>query len=378
LAGNPPDLFKEGLAELLSCGNFAVDGPLDLSDPIEELVESGAFNSARDASGIGIYDESASFVRYLIDEFGAPRFLSFYARAPEWGARGVIAAVFQADFGIALDDAFADWRAKPRPHLDDPCLRVSECDPSTELLVASEVTLGGCHPSGIASGAVGEALRRFEVPNEHIIGITTEVTQEGPPTNFASVAFFRCDGGNVIGLPASAKSGYNSEPVQPPSAFVLDVPPGEYFAFFAATGEAQVRVELEERQSPMRNPPCEPAEEPLILDDNHPTTLTSRWVERPCEGPWCPGQGWDVSIGAMGGALEAETLKSADFSPHELYICSEPCPLDASSCEVVALNDQPARSKQTFAPGTVLRLGAPAAAEPGYFGVTLRVAPEDE
>jgi hypothetical protein len=128
----------------------------------------------------------------------------------------------------------------------------------------------------------------------------------------------------------------------------------------------------------MRNPPCEPAEEPLILDDNHPTTLTSRWVERPCEGPWCPGQGWDVSIGAMGGALEAETLMSADFSPHELYICSEPCPQDAGSCEVVALNDQPARSKQTFAPGTVLHLGAPAAADAGYFAVTLRVAPELE
>ena len=132
----------------------------------------------------------------------------------------------------------------------------------------------------------------------------------------------------------------------------------------------------------MRNTPCQAAEEPLALDDKHQTTLTSRWIERPCDGPWCPGQGWDVSIGGPGGALEAQALLvsgEANFSPGELYVCSEPCPEDTSHCEILTLDTQNGtrvRSNQTFEPGTVLHLGAPAAPYAGHFAVRLRVAAE--
>lgn len=129
----------------------------------------------------------------------------------------------------------------------------------------------------------------------------------------------------------------------------------------------------------MRSTPCEPAEEPLALDDKHPTTLTTRWIERPCQGPWCPGQSWDVSIGTTRGALEAQVISSEpNFSPGELYICSESCPEDTSNCEVLALDPEgrPVRSTQTFEPGAVLHLGAPAAPFADHFAVWLRVAPE--
>lgn len=71
------------------------------------------------------------------------------------------------------------------------------------------------------------------------------------------------------------------------------------------------------------------------------------------------------------------------LAPHrsrgELYICSDPCPEDTSHCEVLDLDPASHRlveSTQTFAPGTVLHLGAPAAPFEDHFAVMLRVAPE--
>jgi len=130
----------------------------------------------------------------------------------------------------------------------------------------------------------------------------------------------------------------------------------------------------------MRNTACQAAEQPLALDDEHPTVLASRWIDRPCQGPWCPGQSWDVSIGATGGALEAQVVADeANLSPGAIYLCSEPCPVDASQCEVLDLdsaNLQPARSKQTFEPGAVVYLGAPAAPFTDHFAVQLQLIPE--
>ncbi len=89
-----------------------------------------------------------------------------------------------------------------------------------------------------------------------------------------------------------------------------------------------------------------------------------------------------MSIGATGGALEAQAPVAdgkADFSPGELYICAEPCPVDTSHCEVLELDSvhgAPTRSKQIFEPGAVVHLGAPAAPFEGHFAVQLRVAPE--
>jgi len=387
LLGEPPALFEEGLADVLGCPTTDdTGGLLDTSDPIELLVETAAFTSWREKNGFGVYVASASFVRYLIDNFGSSRFLSFYARAPWDGSRQEIDAVFLAELGVSLYDAFSDWRTKPPLYFGDLCLRLMECDPSMPALADTEVTLG-CGPWG-GFGSSREAVLRFEVRNERIIHVTTEPVQVEPQA-IPSVSFYRCSSGDAIGLPSitsgvlvGADHALHIDPARPGAAFALDVPPGEYVAWFMEIAEARVRLDVAERRSPMRNTPCQAAEEPLALDDKHQTTLTSRWIERPCNGPWCPGQSWDVSIGTTGGALEAQALVvngEANLSPGEVYICSEPCPQGTSNCEILALDPvdgRPVRSKQTFEPGAVLHLGAPAAPYEGHFAVRLRVAPE--
>jgi hypothetical protein len=386
--GEPPALFQEGLAELLSCSSTVdIAGPLDTSAPIEQLVETDDFTDWREKDGFGLYTASRSFVGFLIDKLGASRFLSFYARAPHGGSRQKIDTIFQAELGVSLDDAFSEWRTSPPLFIGDMCLRLMECDPSMPALDDTGVTLG-CGPLGIDSPQ--GTIRRFEVPNDRVIRITTEPIHTAPPV-LSNVSFYRCSGGDAVGIPVHT-SGYHAnadhnldiDPAQPGSAFALDVPPGEYVAWFQGNGgpEAPIGISVEARRSPMRNSGCQAAEEPLALDDKLVTTLASRWIERPCQGPWCPGQSWDVSIGATGGALEALALvwnSKADFSPGELYICTDPCPVDTSHCEVLELDTakaSPIRSKQTFEPGTVLHLGAPTAPLEGYFAVQLRVAPQ--
>lgn len=387
LLGDPPALFKEGLATALSCANLTdTEGPLDTSEPIEELMENEAFRGFVEANGFGVYVASMSFVKFLIDERGAARFLSFYARARRDGSRQEIGAVFQAELGVGLDDALSGWRAKPPSYISDLCVRLMDCDPSISPLTDTDVTFG-CGHLGFSS--IQESVFRFDVPNDRLFHVTMDPVPTEP--YFSSVvSFYRCTGGSAIGqsvrtagIRAGADRKFHLDPMRPGSAVALDVPPGEYVAWFQRPGpeEARVHVDVEERRSPMRNTACEPAEEPLALDDKHPTTLATRWIERPCDGPWCPGQSWDVSIGATGGALEARTLDvngTANFSPGELYICSAPCPEDTSQCEILALNPrgQPVQSTQTFEPGTVLYLGAPAAPFADRFAVELRVASE--
>lgn len=381
-----PALFAEGLAEVLSCGNTAdIEGPFELSEPLETLVETKAFDSWRDANGFGLYLASASFVRFLIDKFGASPFFSFYARAPRDESRQKIDAVFQAELGLSLDEAFSAWRTEPPQYLGDRCLRLMECDQSMPSIADTDATLG-CGPWG--GYGINEALLRFEVPNDRLLHITMDPIETDPYPS-SNVSIYRCAGGDAIGTPTRAIQArvdwadrdWHINPAQPGGAVALDVLPGPYVAWFQGGKGTGIAFDVTERLSPMRNTVCEPAEEPLALDDKHPTTLATRWIERPCQGPWCPGQSWDVSIGATGGALEAQAIAfgtEPNVSPGELYICAEPCPKDTNNCEVLTLDPtgQPVRSTQTFAPGAVLHLGAPAAPFPDRFSVRLRVAPQ--
>lgn len=230
LLGRPPPIFVEGLAEVLNCTpGAATDSLTDASAPIEALVETGAFVDYRDAIGYGLYSASASFVRYLIDRFGASRFLSLYAHARDTGSRGEIDAMFQAAMGESLDGAFADWRARPPSFSSDLCLPLMSCDPSTPPLGDGEVTLG-CGPSGGYLG-LQEALLRFEVPNDRVIHIVTEPVPTNPK-GIPLAAFYRCTGGDAIGnfvwtfgFPRPGLDGKPQiDPAQPGRAFLLDVP----------------------------------------------------------------------------------------------------------------------------------------------------------
>ena len=381
LLGEPPVLFMEGIAVVLSC-SLGSDGDtmVDTSDPIELLVESEAFAWWLEEHGTSAYPASASFVRYLLDNFGKDRFLSFYARAPLGGSRAEIDEVFRDEIGIGLDDAFADWRTRPPLHYGDLCLRIMDCDSSTPPLVDEDLAFS-CGPTeGYGPFGLVEAIRRMSVPESRIVHITSE-TEVQPDAKAIPMAYlYGCSGGEAIGTSWLIGGFPGTTTGSVKRSLALDVPPGEYVAWFIASPGARVQLDVEERGSPMRDAACQPAEEPLPLDDEHQTLLTSRWSERECNGPWCPGKAWDVSIGGKGGALEVQPPLSLDQrTPSELYICSESCPQDASSCEIVPIdvvNLQPVRSTQTFAPGTVLHLGAPAAPDAAYFTMRLRVAPE--
>lgn len=386
--GSPPPLFVEGLAVVLGCqATDDTGGRLDLSDPIELLIEGEAFNDYRETSGFSVYNASASFVRYLIDKHGSSRFASLYAQAQYRGSREETADVFQMVMGESLDDALADWRTKPAPHYGDLCLRRMECDPSMPELTDSEVALG-CGPSRGFGPSNQDALLRFEVPEDRMLHITTDAVPT-EPQGFAGVNFYRCHGGDVMGsfVPTSG-SGVDADrrpiiaPEWPGSVFALDVPPGQYVAWLWGSENPRVRVDVEERGSPMTSG-CQVAEDPLVVEHERLTFLSSRFIDRPCQGPWCPGQSFDVVVGPTGGYLQAFATATDDGvtpSPAELYVCSYPCPEDASHCEVLDLDPASLsydRTAGAFPPGTLLHLGAPAAPFEGHFTVALRlITPE--
>jgi hypothetical protein len=388
LHGDPPALFDEGLAEVLGCGDAAdvsSDG-LDASYPLEELVETTAFMAWCQEHGFGVYGASKSFVRFLLDRHGAQRFLAFYAEAPRKGTRAEVDAIFQASFDTSLDEAFAEWRTRPAGYHDDYCLRLAECAPSMPELVSGEIRLG-CGTNGI-SRFNREALLRVHVPEGKTLHLATRPAYSDPAVS-SVYDFHRCTGGQAFGAKEhtawyiGVDGVLKFDPAQLWNASAIDVPPGDYVAWFSSLSEAELSLELTERGSPMRAAGCAVAEEPLALGHDFQTTLASRWVDRPCEGPWCPGKQWDVKIGSTGGALEAQAAvilnTEGEFSPQQLYVCSEPCPDDWNTCELLDLDTKSGtrvQTKQSFAPGTVLHLGAPNAPDPEHFTLRLRVAPE--
>ena len=391
LHNRAPSLFSEGLAEVLSCSSIAdTAGEVEMTVALEELVESNAFAAIDDKNElIGAYGASKSFVRYLIDQYGAPAFLSFYGVGPHDGTRAQIAEAFASSFGVGLDEAFADWRARPTAHHDEVCLRVTECASTMPSLVDGDVHLR-CGPTGDLSFN-RDALLRFEVPEGGRLPRFRTTPVKTNPAVSSLMELYRCDGGQVLGFPEHTAGlqfdddgELQFDPAQPSSELAFDVPAGNYLARFVSHTEADVHVDVEDQPSPMRGAGCAPAAQPLALGRDFQTTLGSRWAERPCDGPWCPGAGFDVSVGAPGGVLEVQAPVILDvetnFAPEKLYVCTEPCPANPSDCEVLVLDTEQGskvRTQQTFASGTVLYLGAPYAPDSERLTIKMRVVPPE-
>lgn len=385
LLGDPPLLFQEGLAVVLGCATGTDrSGPLDLSAPIETLLETTSFANWRRTQVSDVYSASGSFVRYLIDTYGAAKFLAFYARGQRDASSAETKDIFAEEMGLPLDDAFSDWRKLPPSLPSNLCLRLMECDPSMKTLMSDDVDLE-CGPWS-NDVVAREALFRFQV-NEHRTKVITTTPEIAEPQPWSIVELYSCTNGNVMaGGDASARFLVSSDlhlsidPAVPSNSFVLDVPAGEYVAAFSAPKETTIHVELNESMSPMRDG-CTPGAEPLLLHENVQTILTSRWMERPCSGFWCPGHSWDVALGAARGAIEVQPRMKSDkasASPDKLYLCSDPCPTDASQCETLTLDVSTGRlvqSKQIFEPGTIVHVGAPLAPLKEHFSVRLRLVP---
>jgi hypothetical protein len=385
LLGDPPLLFQEGLAVILGCelGSDS-SGPLDLSETIEDLIESSSFAEQRESRGSAMYRTSASFVRYLIDTFGVEKFLAFYASASRDSTYDETCAIFQKKMGARLDDAFADWRKLPPTLPGDVCLRLMDCGEDIPELADGEVHTA-CGPSG-GFLSFQEALRRFHITEGKTLQVemTPSVTQPQPIT---TVSFFRCAGGNVTGYADDVadfrykkNQGWYVDPTRATRRFIFDVPAGDYVAWFSARAETAIYTEVNQSSGPMRTG-CATANEPLVLRHDDDVVLTSRWRERPCIGFWCPGHSWDVQVGPTGGTIALSSVISngqIPFAPNKVYLCSKPCPAYPDECEVITLDPQSQIrpiSKQEFAPGTVVHIGAPLTPFEDHFSLRMRLIP---
>jgi hypothetical protein len=383
--GNPPLLFQEGLATMLGCTQ--TDDSLeqaDISAPIEDLIDSDAFEAWRIEHGFGAYDAAASFVRHVIHTFGLPNFLAFYAQASHDGSSDDVKRVFKREFGLSIDDAFSSWRKLPAPLPGDLCLRLMECDTMMPLLGDGDAKLE-CGPTG-GFGAMREAVFKFQIEDDQSMHITTAPSQSAP-IELSFVDFYRCESGNVsanneytFGFILDNKHDLIVDPHRSSLHHVLDAPPGDYVAWFMSPAETQIHVEVEDSGSPMREG-CTPGVSPLPLMNNQELVLTTRWSDHACSGFWCPGHSWDVVIGSEG-AIGWDPLFNngamAPFIPEKLYLCSDPCPTDPNACETLTLDantGKPAQSKQTFAPGTIVHIGAPLAPLKEHFSVRMRLVP---
>ncbi len=382
--GDPPLLFKEGIAVVMSC--TGVDGHtlVDTSPPLEDWLESSAWVQERDSRGFAIYPVAASFVRFLIDVFGVDRFLAFYAHTPGDASSAEIKNSFKDEFGVSLDSALSDWRTHPDPLSRGFCLRLMECDTSAPVLEDGAVKLGCGPSSGTSEQFV--AMGRFRVNSERTQHIVAAPAMVGPQA-ITQANIYHCSMGSLLGQPMTAAGYVISQdgkvvvnPTRPTRRFILDVPEGDYFASFASSAQTQIGIEMTDSTTPMRNG-CTPATEPLVLRDTDDIVLTSRWMDRPCSGFWCPGHSWDVVIGPTGGSIILSAMKlngEMPYSSDTVYLCSEPCPTDASKCEAVSLDPSGTtgpQSKQVFAPGTIVHMGAPLAPLKEHFSLRMRLVP---
>jgi hypothetical protein len=246
----------------------------------------------------------------------------------------------------------------------------------------------GCDPYGFGKLSESKSgIFRFHIDNDRPMQVITapHITD---PQAWSSVNFLSCSGGSALPF-ASATADFHIEgkpvaitvdPVRTKRRFVFDAPAGDYFVRFGAYNSiASIRAEMVDAMSPMRAT-CAPAVEPLLMVESETIVLSSRWMNRECNGFWCPGYNWDVKIGPKGGAIEVlpwTTEGRVMFSPPKVYLCSDPCPTNTNQCEMLVFDAEASskvvQSKQVFAPGTVVFIGAPLASYQEHFALQMRI-----
>lgn len=381
--GDPPLLFQHGLEEVLGCQSITDgEGPINDDMPFFQMLDPEYFEAWVASGGYPFYSEIGAFVRFIIDQHGWPKFLSFYANTPRHASRAEMEASFEKEFGVTFKSVRSDWFRAPMPFMTDMCVRLMECDESTPELLSNDIDFS-CGPQGYA----GEAITRFTIAADRAAHLITEAGMSDPQLLSYSMVE-RCSGGSFLpvsertaGLVIDENRHLVIDPAHKTHQWVIDAPPGEYMARFSAGFNETPLLHAEVLQTPsLMRDACAPAAEPLVIADNQFITLSSRWQERPCNGFWCPGYGWDVKIGPQGGALEAWPVVingRAMYSPNKIYLCTDPCPTNISQCEMLTFDIDAGvsgKSTQVFAPGTVVHVGAPVSPYDEHFSLRMRIA----
>jgi hypothetical protein len=116
--GNPPNFFREGLAEMLGPGTG--DGYLSVGRD-GDLLSMIRGDAELD------YATAASFTRFLVDTYGKAAFLAYYAAAPSDAASDEHDAAFSREFAASLEEVSALWLAQPDSYRGDSYYWLEEC-----------------------------------------------------------------------------------------------------------------------------------------------------------------------------------------------------------------------------------------------------------
>jgi hypothetical protein len=255
--GNPPNFFKEGIANVLGCGLVKYAGPpIETEADLKSLLSDAKWDSEYKSRGSANYDLAASFVRFLIDFKGRGAFVSFYAEASEQGVERTI-SIFQKIYGVSLDAAIEQWRTNNSGRAGsyciierDPCLNTPTLDqrartifsrplscaggvvsfdstfPTAQLTVLSEITpvvvsIGSCF-------APSDWNDHWVVPPEVFLG--TKKTTLNRPLQLAfqipprrTIVQYQADlyGGGNPWLPSGEAKGEITFRVKPPDGLLV-------------------------------------------------------------------------------------------------------------------------------------------------------------
>jgi hypothetical protein len=155
LVGDPPALFREGIAEVLGCNPMVSAVPVRASTELMQLLEDQAFRAHDDPHQA--YRWAAGFTRFLLDRHGQEAFLRFYREAPRRGSSARIADTFEAVFGEPLPFAVHAWAEAPPQTYRNVCMHLAECAAPPLPDGAGDEASFGC---GIGHGTAPRVLVR--------------------------------------------------------------------------------------------------------------------------------------------------------------------------------------------------------------------------
>jgi hypothetical protein len=358
--GDPPFLFQEGLADMIAGTGRDVPGQrIEISEPLELLITTGAFADWIRVNGFHIYPTAAKLLRMLCDRFGTATFMAFYASVPVSANAFAISEAARLHFGASIESLIADLRALPPTYPDENRRHLMPCHDAPLVSGAQAAVPLVCARSGVGSEAI--------VPFTAGAG-PTELLFDG---SVVQIELARCDGGTLTGLPLKVAP---ADPDPQGARVVLDVPPGEYYAEVRAFNPVPMTVRAVPTAVTLDRDACHGARGAIELSADYPVILATRWRTEACIGaPWCPGLAWDI-LPTTDGTVGVNGL--VDELPKDLFSCQAACPADLTAgCPAQPLAAAGAPAKLPAIAASPLHVGADDSPNDRFFALLLQLFP---